>query len=79
MRWSPGHEPGGFWRETTSSTDPLGCDLNEVVSARSGNASMLVYHAWTDGAVGYDEGYRNLYVTVLLFENGQPVTPRLGA
>lgn len=59
-----------------SATGPGG---PEVVSARSGNASMLVYHAWTEGAVGYDDGYRNLYVTVLRFEDGQPVTPRLGA
>ena len=55
-----------------SATAPGG---PEVVSNWSGTGVVLVYHAWTDGAVGYEEGYRNLYVTVLRFDDGQPMTP----
>ena len=49
----------------------------EVIIGPAGDAGLLVYHAWTDGDVGYDVGARSLFVTPIRVVDGTLETPRL--
>lgn len=45
----------------------------EVVDLANDRADLVVYHGWTDGEVGYENGQRALFVEPIRWVDGEPV------
>ncbi len=67
----PCEKDGEPWLGTyDEATGPGGL---EVIELPERVADFVVYHGWTDGEVGYENGQRSLYVAPIRWVDGQPV------